>query len=215
MQSELENKERIRVKAHTLFMQYGIRSISMDDIAYQLGISKKTIYQSYTDKDELVKAVVEAEIISNEACCVASCSSSADAIQEMFQVMEMVDEMLRNMNPAVLFDLQKYHADAFQVFERHKNGFVFNMVKENLLRGMEEGVYREDLQVELMAQLRVELIMMIFQLPFKTKIKLTPIEIERHLLEHYLYGVASPKGYKLIQKYKQAIQIKKARNEEI
>lgn len=214
MQTELDNKLRIRLKAHSLFMQYGIRSISMDDIAYHLGMSKKTIYQSYADKDELVKEVVEAEIQRNELCCSDSRLQSADAIDEMFQVMEMVDEMLRQMNPAVLFDMQKYHAPAFQIFEQHKNGYVFNMVKENLRRGIEEGVYRPDLHVDLIAQLRVELIMMVFQLPYKTKLNLTPIEIERHLLEHYLYGIASSKGQKLIQKYKQAIQNKKAKNEQ-
>ncbi|MEO6358138.1 MAG: TetR/AcrR family transcriptional regulator, partial [Ferruginibacter sp.] len=67
--ADIETGERIQQKAHGLFMQFGLRSVSMDDIANSLGISKKTIYLYFADKDELVDAVVESEFQKNESIC--------------------------------------------------------------------------------------------------------------------------------------------------
>ena len=78
--TEIDNKERIKIQATDLFMRYGIRSVSMDDIANNLGMSKKTIYQFYADKDELVDAVIEHEINHNEACCELDKGKSENAI---------------------------------------------------------------------------------------------------------------------------------------
>ena len=84
MIAELNTKERIRQKADELFMKYGIRSVSMDDIANALGMSKKTIYQYFVDKDELVDSVVEFDINSMQTDCLALIKDAHDAVQEIF-----------------------------------------------------------------------------------------------------------------------------------
>src|SRR5215471_4248511 len=105
----MEVKERIMVKAEELFMQYGIRSVSMDDIANSLGMSKKTLYQYYADKDELVVAVVAAHIEGMQEDC-ASCRKDArDAIHEIFITMERIMQEFNNMNPMLLYDMEKFH----------------------------------------------------------------------------------------------------------
>src|SRR5215217_3856307 len=102
----MEPKERILVKAHELFNRYGIRSVSMDDIAAQLGMSKKTLYQYYVDKDELVNEVFE-EIFAKKKIQCLECSDRGDnVIHEVFLSFDMVQEMLSTMNPAVLFDMK-------------------------------------------------------------------------------------------------------------
>src|ERR1700712_2218612 len=102
----MEAKERILEKSQELFAKYGIRSVSMDDIAAQLGMSKKTLYQYYDDKDELVKSVFSQILEENKKEC-EHCNKIGDnAIHEVFISFDMVEEMLSNMNPSVLHDLQ-------------------------------------------------------------------------------------------------------------
>ena len=90
----MEIQERIRQKADELFRRYGIRSVTMDEIATQLGMSKKTIYQYFTDKDQLVDAVAVDEIHYSQECCMKDAADSANAIEEIFRVMEFVEVML-------------------------------------------------------------------------------------------------------------------------
>src|ERR1700754_5091546 len=98
----MDVKERILTKAAELFMRYGIRSITMDEIAAQLGISKKTIYQFFTDKDEMVEAVVDEEITHNELECQRFSSSCENAVHEIFIAIEEMEEMLKAMNPLIM-----------------------------------------------------------------------------------------------------------------
>src|SRR5256885_7985735 len=132
----MEVKERILEKAHELFNRYGLRSVSMDDIAAQLGMSKKTVYQYYADKDELVNAVFGRMLETNKAKCITCSMKGENAIHEIFMSFEMVEELLANMNPSVLFDMQKYHPSAFKKFLDFKNNFLYKMISENLISGI-------------------------------------------------------------------------------
>jgi AcrR family transcriptional regulator len=199
----MEVKERILQKANELYMRYGIRSVTMDEIALQGGISKKTIYQFYADKDELVEAVLQEKIKHTEQDCNLGSETSANAVEEMFKVIEMVEEMFKSMNPSVIFDLQKYHANAFATFEKHKNEYIYNMVRDNLVRGIEEELYRADINLDLISRYRVEVMQLLFSPQFYAKGKFTMAEAQTEILLHYLYGIASPKGHKLILKYQQ------------
>src|SRR6478672_2102667 len=146
--SEIGNKERIQQKANDLFMQYGLRSVSMDDIANSLGISKKTIYLYYADKDEPVNEVVGSIIKKNQATCDVDRQSAENAIHEIFLAIELVKELFRSMNPSLLYDMQKYYPASFKMFLAHKNDYLFGIIKANLLRGVSEELYREDIDVE-------------------------------------------------------------------
>jgi AcrR family transcriptional regulator len=200
--ADIDTGTRIKQKAHDLFMQYGLRSVSMDDIASSMGISKKTIYQYYADKDELVDAVLDAEFKRNEGICEYDRQHSKNAIHEIFMAMDMVVEMFSSMNPSLIFDMQKYYPKAFEKFHQHKNGYLFNLIRENILRGISEELYRPGLKVEIIARYRVENIMIAFNPGFHTKMKYNLAEIEEEFIIHFLFGMASPKGYKMIEKYK-------------
>src|SRR4051812_9298045 len=101
--TETETGTRIKEKAHELFMRYGLRSVSMDDIANGLGMSKKTIYQYYADKDELVLGVIDDELTRNKRVCELDRERSDNAIHEIFLAMDMVVELFSSMNPSLLF----------------------------------------------------------------------------------------------------------------
>ncbi|MEO5984772.1 MAG: TetR/AcrR family transcriptional regulator [Ferruginibacter sp.] len=196
-----DHKIRIKDVAHDLMMQYGIRSISMDDIAAKLGMSKKTIYIYYDDKDELVDAVVIGIIENNQRVCNADSEKANDAVHEMFLAKDMLTEIFKSMNPSVLFDLQKFHPETFSIFLKHKNEFILSMMRQNILRGISEDLYRPDIDVDILARFRVESLFMPFNPEFVRSTKSTLVIIEQEILMHFLFGLVTLKGYKLILKY--------------
>ena len=200
---EKDTAERIKQKAHDLVMQYGIRSVSMDDIASGLGMSKKTIYQYFADKDELVEAVIKDVIERNQACCRQDQAAAKDAIHEVFLAMQMMQEMFANMNPSIIYDLEKFHPKAYAVFHQHKYNFLYLVLQQNLDRGIKEEVYRPDINVGVLIKARLETMMLAFNQQVFPKNKYRLIDVEIELTEHFLFGLASLKGHKLILKYQQ------------
>lgn len=198
----MEAKERILVKANELFNRYGIRSVSMDDIAAQLGMSKKTLYQYYTDKDELVHAVFDITLITNKNNCLECTKNGENAIHEVFLSFDIMEEMLKTMNPSVLFDMQKYHPSAYKKFEDFKNAFLYKIIKGNLERGVKEQLYREDIDTDILTRYRLYSVLLSFNPEVFPSVKTNAVHIEQQLIECFIYGLATPKGYKLIEKYK-------------
>ena len=198
----MEAKERILVKSHELFNRYGIRSVSMDDIAAQLGMSKKTLYQYYTDKDDLVNAVFDIVLATNKSQCTDCIRKGENAIHEVFLSFDMVEEMLKNMNPSLLFDMQKYHPSAFKKFDDFRNGFLYKVIRANLERGIREELYREDIDTDILSRYRLHSVLLSFSQEVFPSNKTNLVYIEQQLLECFLYGLATPKGQKLVQKYK-------------
>jgi AcrR family transcriptional regulator len=197
----MDVKERILTKAADLFMRYGIRSITMDEIAGQLGISKKTIYQFFTDKDDMVSAVIEQEIKRNEAECIQFRDDAVDAVHEIFLALEDLDEMLKYTNPLMMYDLEKHHPKAFQKVKGYKYQFLYKALLDNLQRGTREEVYRSDFQPDIVAKNRIESAFLIFNLDLfpHSRYKMSEVSFELALL--FLHGVVTPEGKKLIEKY--------------
>jgi AcrR family transcriptional regulator len=201
--ADFDNRERILGKAKDMFLQYGIRSVSMDDIAGMLGISKKTIYLYFADKEELVGAVIQFKIGESQDRCGRDGLEAENAIDEMFKAMEMVEQMFRTMNPAVLFDLRKYHPVSYSLFEKHKNDFLYNVIRDNLVRGIEEELYRPDINIDIIARFRIDSMLMPFDPALYNNQNTNIADVERQIIEHYLFGIVSQKGYKMVLKYQQ------------
>ena len=155
-------KERILQKAHELFMRYGVRSVSMDDIAAQLGMSKKTLYQFYTDKEELVDAVLSVFLEGNRKQCLADRQRSENAIHEVLLAFDMMQEMFANMNPSMVFELEKYHPAVSKKIQHHKQVFMYQVIKQNLERGIQEELYRPEINIDILTRFRIESMMLAF-----------------------------------------------------
>lgn len=205
----MEMKDRIKQKADELFRSYGIKSVTMDVIAGRLGVSKKTIYQSFADKDELVDVVVGELLAHTQNCCNRDRAEAKDAIHEVFLAMEMVQQMFENMNPSILYDIERNHPVTFEKFLLHKNKFLLQVIKENIERGKKEELYRDDVNTDVIARIRLETMMLPFNPELFPKSKFNIVDLEQQLLEHFLFGVTTLKGHKLILKYQQ--QSKKAK----
>ena len=197
----MEVKERIIIKAAELFMRYGIRSITMDEIATQLGISKKTIYQFFTDKDDMVFAVIEQEIGKNEAECLQYRYDSKDAVHEIFLAVEDLEEMLRYTNPMMLYDLEKYHPRAYQKIRDYKYQFLYEAILENLRKGIDEGVYRSDIQRDIVAKNRIESAFLVFNIDLFPHSRYSMSEVNFELAILFLHSITTEKGRRLIEQY--------------
>ncbi len=202
----MEPKERILLKAEELFMQYGIRSVSMDDIANNLGMSKKTLYQYFADKDELVEGVVEGHINEVEGDCINCRKEATDAIHEIFLTMEHIMEELNNMNPMLLYDLEKFHFKAYQRFKNYKDKFLLQIIRNNIEWGIKEELYRTDLNIDILSKYRIESIMIPFNVAVFPPGKYNLAKTSEIMIENFTYGLATIKGHKLIQKYNEQRQ---------
>jgi AcrR family transcriptional regulator len=184
-------------------MRYGVRSVSMDDIAAQLGMSKKTLYQFYTDKEELVDVVLSVLLDNNRKQCLADRQKAENAVHEVFQAFDMMQEMFTNMNPSIVFDLEKYHPAVYKKVQQHKQIFLYQVIRQNLERGIKEDVYRPEINVDVLTRFRIESMMLAFNSEIFPTNRTNLVSIQEEILEHFLYGLSTVKGQRLIEKYKQ------------
>lgn len=199
----MEIQERIVQKAHELFMRYGIRSVSMDEIANHLGMSKKTIYQFFADKDALVESVIDIEISRTTEDCTAHREQSENPVHEIFLAVDMLQELLKSMNPSLMFDLEKYHARAFQKISEHKNRFLYDVIKSNLEKGIRDELYRPEINTDIMTRYRLATTFLMFNPALFSTGKHSLPQVMEEITDNFLYGLVTAKGLKLIQKYKQ------------
>lgn len=197
-----EVKNKILNGAEELFMRYGVRSITMDEIARHLGISKKTIYQYFTDKDDIVTSVTR-EHLNNECTQFKQVAENArNAVEELVKLSLVMKEHLKGVNPSMLFDLQKYHQKAWSVWLEFKNQFIRDSVTRNINQGIEQGLYRPEINPAILAVLRLETIQLGFDDQLFPRDKFDVTQVQLHILEHFIYGLLTEKGRKLYQKYK-------------
>jgi AcrR family transcriptional regulator len=201
-ENNMETKERIIEQAKSLFLKLGIRSVSMDDICTHLAISKKTLYQHVADKDELVDMVLQKQIAGMQAETLECCIQSENAIQEVIKTMEMMVSHFTSMNPVVLFDLQKFHLNAFNKFKDHKYQFTLEIIYNNLKRGIAEGLYRADINADILSKYRLESLEIAFNVEIFPANRYNLVEVSIAIIENFMYGLATEKGFALIEEYK-------------
>ncbi len=198
----LNTGERILKETGVMFFQHGIRTITMDDIATSLGISKKTIYLYYHDKSQLVKSFTEAELKAQEKDMQEIQKKSNDPVEEFINMMIYLENFFNRVNPAVFYDLQKYHPQSWNAFKIFKEKYVIGFVEDNLRRGIQQELYRRDLKTKILARLRIEQVEMGFNATVFPQDKFNMTEVQMTMIDHFLHGIVTIKGYKLIEKYK-------------
>lgn len=150
-----EKRLEILERSSLVFKKYGIKSITMDDLARELGISKKTIYKYFRDKDDLVLSITNMKVSMDAALCKNCQQNSDNAIDDLINVSKLVVEHFSNVNPTFFYDLKKYHNDAWEIVEKHKWEFVLSMIRANIERGIQENIYRDDINIEIISKLYV------------------------------------------------------------
>ena len=201
----MEVHNRILAKAEEMFLRYGIRSVTMDDMATELGMSKKTLYQFFADKDELVLEVVKVYTQRSREDCDCVRAKAKDAIHENLLTMERVMSDLSNMNPMILFDLQKFHHKAFSVFLEYKKSYLLVFIRENIQRGIREQLYRSDVELEILSRYRLESMLIPFNMALFPPAEFNFLQIVKQIADNFIYGLVTPEGYQLFESYKNAL----------
>ncbi len=200
---ELENKEKILKGAEDLFMKYGVRSISMDDIARHLSVSKKTLYQYFADKEELVTMVSKSHLERSTKQYEELHETSGNSIEELARLSVCLKKDMEELNPAMLYDIQKFHPKAWNIWLEYKNKFIRESVVRNLKQGIEDGYIREEVNSEILAAVRIELVQIAFSQEVFPREKFKLAEVQGQIFDHFVFGLVTEKGKKLYMKHKE------------
>ncbi len=201
-------REKILEKAVEVLPRYGVKSVTMDDLAQRLSMSKKTIYQHFKDKSALVEAVVERVAFIQDQQFELIKEKSQDAIEEMYLVSVFVREFLSAMDASVIFDLQKYYPKAYEKFNCHKDDKVYSSIKENLEEGVKQGFYRKEINTDILTKLKILEMEGSFNPEVFSPSQYQLIDVQMELFDHFLFGILSPKGFEMLTIYKEKYQVK-------
>lgn len=198
----MSQTERIILGGEELFLKAGIKSVTMDDIAKHLGMSKKTIYQFFRDKNELVVALVKKKLQDDEDQMCDIIKQSGNVIEKMINMMKCSEEIFSRINPIVIHDLQKYHSDAWKQFQDFKSGVLMRTLEDLLTEGIKQGYIRPGLDVKIIARMRVTQVELGFNTSVFPVAEFNTWKVQQQFLEHFNYGICTLKGYKLLNEYK-------------
>lgn len=175
-------------------MRLGIKSLTMDDIARQLGISKKTIYKYVSDKNELVRKSVEWQTEEGHNAIAEIQDSGLNAIDEIFEISKMFTELLSQLHPSVYFDLEKYYPEAWDIAVNRRQERAFDVVVRNMNRGVQEGFYRSDLNVDVIARIYVTKMDSLFDGNLFPPHQFSYTDVYIDYFRYHIRGIASDKG---------------------
>jgi AcrR family transcriptional regulator len=194
-------KSRILEKGTELFFRYGVKTVTMDAIASELGISKKTIYQHFPDKDSMVYEVVKAFIELDSAKWDELDRLYPNVVEKIFKSFEMMKDMLTQMNPRLLFEIQKYFPSAHGLFKQHGEKCIHKNLIADFKKGAQFGYFRNDIDFELLARLRMAEVDLAFNPDFYPNNKLSLYETQLTLMDIFMRGILTEKGLTLYTSY--------------
>lgn len=189
-----------------MFQRYGVRSVTMDDLANKIAISKKTIYQHFKDKKEVVTESVRFMMAQDQKDMQEVTAKSKDTVHEMVLVSSHIKEMMKEVNPSLLYDLKKYHPDAWEVYSSTKDACFTSMILDALKRGQEEGYFRKEMNVEIISRMRMAQIETGFDPEIFPTSDFDIPQVQLQMFEHFTYGVVTKKGRELFEKYSQELE---------
>lgn len=199
-------KEKIIQDAIALFFKYGTRSVSMDDIAKEIGISKKTLYVHFKDKDELIMAGMLAHDVAEKEILKSFQRNATNAIDEMIQIAKYVERMLKQVSPTMIYDVQKYHRQAWEMMNKMHNEDIYKEIKTNIERGIKEGVYRTDFNIDIVAKIYVSTTIIATNADYFSPNQYNINDIVKTNILYHLHGIVSPKGLALLQLMKEELK---------
>lgn len=172
----------------------------MDDVSRELGISKKTIYMHFSDKEELVGNVIDFMIKTRHNCMNEIYEKELNAIDELFEVARQVNQMLREHNPAMEYDLKKYYPAAYEKVKQVKRKVMYDSVMNNLQKGIRQGIYRSEMNPDVIAKMHVARVEGMIESDVFTEEEFTRMDYFREIMIYHLRGIANEKGIKILEK---------------
>ena len=184
----------LRDRCSKLFGRFGIKALSMDDLAEHLACSKKTLYKYFSDKRDLVSKALHSHLDGLEAQMADLMQGEGNAIDLALQEMENKHKMLSAINSTVLFDLKKYYPKVFEATHERRKNMIRRVVTHNVMRGMDQGMYRDDLNVEAVADLHLALVEDMVRQAENGTLARPLAEHFKALFTYHIRGIASADG---------------------
>ena len=200
-----KEKERVFNTVLALYSKYGIRSITMDDIARELGMSKKTLYQHVHDKNDLVDRVIDYEIETNRQFMEEMMLAKLNAIEELIHVNKRINALRGIHSPTFYFDLKKYYPATFTRLMDYKRKRMYELVMRNLKKGKKEGLYREEMDEHVIAMLYVARIEMLSSNEIINESESASIRFIREVFLYHLHGICNDKGLEFLKAHKEKL----------
>ncbi len=189
----MEIRDKIISGSSKMFIKFGIRSITMDMIAEQLGISKRTIYENFTDKNELLKYSLEAGMVEQKAVVEEIFKNSENVIDAMLKTIKHNANTLKSINPLFFFDIQKYYPELYKLLIKKNDRQKISRLIEMLNKGIQEKIIRNEINVEIVAILIAEQFKMIGNQEIFPEDKFSKIEIFENISINFIRGIATEK----------------------
>jgi len=191
-------KEKILEKATDMFLNLGFKSVTMDDLAHEMGISKKTIYSHFENKTQLVE-----ESTSNLFCNISEgidyiCSLHKNPIEELYEIKKFVMVHLKNEKSSPQYQLQKYYPKIHESLKFKQFEVMQECVLENVKKGIELGIYRENLNIDFVSRIYFTGVINIKDQKIFPVEKFPITELMDDYLEYHLRGIVTPKGRKIL-----------------
>ena len=193
---ELEN---ILERVSCLYRKYGIKSVTMDDVARELGISKKTLYLHFSDKDDLVVQVLNYEANNRAVEFKKIYDQNLNAIEELLEVNKLMNHILREHSTVVDYDLKKYYPEHFAKNQELRRDKMYESVMNNMKKGKDEGLFRADLNEEIIAKLHVSRIICMTENPFFSAAELSSPQVFSEIIIYHIRGIANKNGIKILE----------------
>lgn len=190
----------IIAKVSDLYLKYGIKSVTMDDVARELGISKKTLYLHFKDKDHLVSSVIKYKMDSQHEAMRKVCKMKVNAIEELLMVSKLITQFLKNVNPSATYDLQKYYPEIWKNISRDRRDHIYQQISDNMKRGIKEGLYRSDLNIDIIAHFYLFRLEMSNTLDLIVENKYSYEEIFNNFFSYHIRGIANQKGIEYLER---------------
>lgn len=194
-------RERILETALKLCRTFGIKSITMQDIARECGISKKTVYEHFQDKTELINEVVA---FMTQAYCrqLAGCAATgANAVEELALSIKHTEHLARITNPVLLFELEKYHPAAWKTIQDFRGQQVTGIIRANIERGIREGLYRPTLHTGIIVHMRLLQLNALFNPLLYPAAEFDLHEVVEQMTAHYIHGIATAEGQRVVEQF--------------
>ncbi|WP_245579219.1 TetR/AcrR family transcriptional regulator [Algoriphagus mannitolivorans] len=184
------------------FSKFGARTVTMEDLARAAGISKKTIYQEFADKKDLVKEVF-AKILEEDHNKIIKIQEGEDkVIEHLVKMSQLMSERLTSINPLVIVEVQKYFPEAWKMFEEFKTNRLQEDLVKVLDRGIELGYFRAEIDSKIMAKVRINQITSAFDPNNFNNPNFNFVEENLVLIDHFLHGIFTEKGREAYQSKK-------------
>ena len=193
-------KENIKENAKELFFYYGIKSVSIDDVAKKAGVSRRTIYEFFQGKNELAYEIVYDLMRSYNNLFKKAQSTAKDAIEEVIKQDEELLEIWTKIRPAFFYDLERTFPEISEQLEQYRL-IILKGIIVNLHRGKREGNYREDIDISLVSDLRLHQLMNVIKPRLLTSRELNVGQLARECTELYLHAITTEKAKSLLDKY--------------